>query len=349
MHIRKYVQEIERLKPDILVINDSPYVMAALPFISQKIIRIPVLHSALPWEADLGLSNQEWWDRVVAVSQSTAKGAALRGVGERTSVCLLGVPLPAGGSRHVGRPGKQGISIISVGRVIVQDKRMDRVPVIAKALAERKVDYHWRVLGDGQYLPTLRRELKELGLLERFDLPGSAAPSAVAEALSRADVFVLPSDSEGTPNALLEAMAHGAVPVVSRIDGSTTGIVEHLSNGCLCEPSDPTAFAGAIAELAANQAQLRAQGENAANTIARQFSLEAFTNRFLTIVSELRSRGVTRPDPLPLSQLRASQTPLRCLGFWRSVRTETLGRLKRWVQGRRGIRATQSGALLPSL
>jgi glycosyltransferase involved in cell wall biosynthesis len=348
-HVRKYVREIEQLKPDVLVINDSSYVMAALPFLNRAIIRTPILHSALPWEGELGLSNEQWWDRVIGVSPSTLMATRARGLRDRASVCPVGVPLPAANGKAAWRLGTRAIRIISVGRIVVRDKRMDRLPTIAKALAERNVDFCWTVLGDGGYLPTLRRDLERLGVLRRFSLRGSAAPATVAEALRESDVLVMPSDSEGTPHALLEAMAHAVVPVVSRIDGSTTCIIEHNKSGYLCEPSDPAAFAAAIADLAAKPARLRELGRHAANAIAMEFSLEAFTNRFLAVIDEIRARAIERPDPLPITELSSGATAFRCLGFWRCVRTETLGRLKRWLQGRRMVKAAGSGALLPSL
>ena len=348
-HVGQYVQEIERLKPDILVISDSSYVMAALPFISRTVVRAPIIHSAEPVFIQLALTNRQWWDRAIAVSDSAANAVLDLERDARVSVCPLGVPTQAvdrnGANRRWGRP----IQIIFVGRVVVPYKRLDRLPLIAQSLIERNVDYHWTVLGDGEYLPTLRRELVRLGLLDRFSLKGAVSPSAVAAALGKAEVFVLPSDNEGMPQALLEAMAHGVVPVVSRIDGSTTGIVDDRKCGYLCEPSHPGAFASAIDELARDPCLRRTMGNNAANTIARQFSLEAFTSRFLSIIEEARWHASKRPQPLAPAGVSSVKMPPGCIGFWRCLRTETLGRLKRRLCGRRFVKAARAGALTPAV
>jgi hypothetical protein len=171
----------------------------------------------------------------------------------------------------------------------------------------------------------------------------------VSQAFERAEVLVMPSDSEGTPHALLEAMSHGVVPVVSRIAGSTTCIIEDRSSGFLCEPSNPAEFANAISDLASNAALRREVGRNAASAMARDFSLEAFAARFLSAISEVRSKGVVRPSPLPLCQVSSGEIGMGCLGLWRCLRTETVGRLKRWWRGRRIVKAAESGALLPSI
>lgn len=332
-HVKRVVREIDRLKPDVLMLKDSPYAMAALPYIHRAIIRTPVISSLWPNEVELGLSNPEWWDRVVSVSEFVAKAVTSRGLGSRVSVCASGVPVPSASREQQRERRRSPIHIISAGRIVVYHKRMDRLPAIGKILAERGVNYYWTVLGDGDYLPELRQELSRLGLQDRFNLKGSVPQSAVLDALEQADVLVMPSDSEGLPQALLEAMARGVVPVVSRITGSTTCAVQHGVSGFLCEPSQPAEFANAINELASNPSLRCGIGTKAAEIIARDFSLDAFTERFLAIIGEIRSRGIVRPHPLALSEVSGGRKSFRCLGFWRSLRHQTLGQMKRWVLG----------------
>jgi glycosyltransferase involved in cell wall biosynthesis len=63
--------------------------------------------------------------------------------------------------------------------------------------------------------------------------------------LAEADVCVLPSRSEGLPNALLEAMAAG-VPVVATEVGGTAELVQHDRIGWLVPPGDATALAAGV-------------------------------------------------------------------------------------------------------
>jgi glycosyltransferase involved in cell wall biosynthesis len=349
-HVRKYVQEIERLRPDALVINDSPYVMAALPFIPHTIVRAPVIHSAEPLFIQMVLTDPQWWDRAIAVSESAANAVPAPVRNARVSVCPLGVPTPNVDRNVVKNRGQHHpIQIVFVGRIVVPYKRLDRLPLIARILTERDVDFHWTILGDGEFLPKLSRELSESGLLSRFSLKGSVPSSVVASELEKADVFVMPSDSEGMPQALLEAMAHGVVPVVSRISGSTTRIVEDRKCGYLCEATRPEEFAKAIDELAGDPALRRKMGINAAETIARHFSLETFTARFLDIIEEARSSSMVRTPPFPPEQIFSPDRHMGCRGFWRCLRTQTLGRLKRRLCGRRFIGAARAGALSPAI
>lgn len=340
---------IDRLSPEVLVLNDSPYAMASLPFIRHSIVRIPVLHSVSPDEVELALSQGQWWDRAAAVSEFVKQAAARTCSEPRVSVCALGVPLPTPREQRPSYDNQRPLEIISVGRVVVHQKRLDRVPVIAGRLAERGIAFRWTVLGDGEYLPRLCREVQRLGLAGCFRFSGAVAPSEVANALATAEAFVLPSDCEGLPQALLEAMAQGVVPVVSRIPGSTTGLVETDHCGYLCRPSEPGEFADALAELACHRELCGELGRRAAAHVAQNLSLDAFTERFLALVAEARVQALARPAPLRSRQALLNPSALGCLGFWRNLRYQSLGRLKRrfvkrWVEAFVERRAPLSAA-----
>lgn len=346
-YVRRVAAEIDRLRPDVLVINDSAYVMAALPYIDRAILRMPVVHSSAPAEVKLGMSNPRWWDRVIGVSEGVGQAVMQCGEERRVAVCEVGVaPRLASGS-PIMRKSPPPVRLVSAGRVVEYQKRMDRVPVIAALLARMGVNFVWTILGDGDFRSEMERRVGKMGLAGRFSFPGSVPPHAVAEAFRQAHVFVMPSDSEGMPQALLEAMAEGAVPVVSRLEGSTTCVVDSGQSGVLCGPGDLAGFASAIAELANCPDRVALMGRRAAERIAGRFSVESFTNRFLGILDETRARENLRPQAKLSSSLSGDFAAFRCLGFWRSLRHQTLGQMKRWILAR-GSLNTAPGAIPPT-
>lgn len=104
-------------------------------------------------------------------------------------------------------------------------------------------------------------------------------------ALERADVFVLPSTSEGLPVALLEAMAHGKAVVASRV-GGVPEIVEDGREGLVVEPGDPARLASAVARLLEKPELARTLGA-AARARAAQLSPERVADRLDALYREV--------------------------------------------------------------
>jgi len=107
-----------------------------------------------------------------------------------------------------------------------------------------RFDLRLAIVGDGPLLETLRKRVAAAGWSERVWLPG--ARGDVAAILRGWSVFVLPSLSEATPVVILEAMASGLPVVASRVGGVPQLVLEGRT-GFLADPSEPQAFADAIA------------------------------------------------------------------------------------------------------
>lgn len=101
--------------------------------------------------------------------------------------------------------------IITCGRLVEQKNHA----MLIAAFAEVVQEYPFatlKIYGEGQLHNTLQSQIERLGLTEKAFLMG--ATNDVGKALKTADLFVLSSDYEGMPNALMEAMAAG-VPCIS--------------------------------------------------------------------------------------------------------------------------------------
>src|SRR6185295_18103430 len=76
------------------------------------------------------------------------------------------------------------------------------------------------IAGDGSLRLALERMAREMLPAGRFEFVGRLEPAPLAELLGRAEVYLSASLSDSTSVSLLEAMASGAVPVVSDIEGN---------------------------------------------------------------------------------------------------------------------------------
>lgn len=113
---------------------------------------------------------------------------------------------------------------IYVGRLIPR-KRVELL-VRAWARVQHKVGSRLMIIGDGPQSYMLLDLIEKMNLCDSVKLLGQYPHDKVIEYLDRAKIFVLPSESEGMSNALLEAMGMGLAVIAARIDANTAVIRE---------------------------------------------------------------------------------------------------------------------------
>ena len=107
------------------------------------------------------------------------------------------------------------------------------------------------LIGDGEEREPLREQAAALGMTDRVYFTGYLPTTQIPAWLNAADVFVLPSLSEGRPNVILEAMACGRLVVATRV-GGIPEIVEDSQTGFLVAPQQPDQLAERISLLLDN-------------------------------------------------------------------------------------------------
>ena len=122
----------------------------------------------------------------------------------------------------------------------------------------------------------LEAGIARLGLADRVLLLGVRRD--VPRLLAAADVFVLASDREGLPIAVLEAMA-AARPVVATAVGNLPDVIRDGATGRLVPPGDCAALAAALAELLGDPQRAAGMGE-AAREAARAYDVRAMIERY---------------------------------------------------------------------
>lgn len=89
-----------------------------------------------------------------------------------------------------------------------------------------------RIIGDGGYKETLLKEIKnmDVSLKRCIQVQEMVVPRRMGAIWSESDIGILVSEKEGTAVSMLEAMAHGCVPVVTRAIG-TSAVIQEGVNG----------------------------------------------------------------------------------------------------------------------
>ncbi len=147
-----------------------------------------------------------------------------------------------------------------------------------------ELDFQMLLVGDGPERGRLERQVDQYGLRDRVRFTGHQRNAMPYYAL--ADVFVLPSLSEGSPNVLLEAML-AKTPIVASAVGGVPETVEHGQSALLVQPSDPVALAQAMVTVLRNPELANALRNKAYATVVTRFAPECSSSSFLAIYRNL--------------------------------------------------------------
>lgn len=273
------------------VVHSHEFTMGVYGALAASRLRIPHVitmhggkHFAEAWRRRVAL---RWAARrsraVVAVSEATRRHLT-EAIGLRAAdiaVVPNGVPTPNGKRARVRdelRLGADEPLVLAVGNLYpVKGHRvlLDALGI----LAEREPQRRWRmaIAGRGEEEGNLREQAARLGIADRLHLLGQR--SDIADLLAAADLWTMPSLSEGLPLALLEAMMAG-LPIVSSAVGGIPEVVRDGKEALLVPSEDPAALAGAIARLL-DDAALRATLGRAAKAVAeRSYHVDAMTDGY---------------------------------------------------------------------
>lgn len=212
----------------------------------------------------------------------------------RTVVIPSGVPIPDRAHNH-----GDGFRIAYVGRFSQQQKRiLDVAHAIMMALGEIS-DARATFFGHGRELEQLKALVKEKSIADRIEIAGPVNPGSIQKRLLAFDVIVLLSDYEGTPGALMDAMACGVVPVSLDIPGGVRELVIDNKTGLLVKDRDRS-FVDAIKTLHGNVDRRAEIGRNAREHIVALFSLDHAADLWEEFCGRLLSEaGPRRPMYLP--------------------------------------------------
>lgn len=232
-------------------------------------------------------------DRIIALSPRLRQAILAMGIGrpEQVEVISLGLDLDRFVQTPPGQQALRGALDIPpdapllgiVGRLVpIKDH-----PTLFHALtlldAARRSP-HLVIVGDGERHEELRQLAHRLGLASRIHFLGWRSDlEAILPAL---DVVISCSRNEGTPVALIEAMAAG-VPVVSTDVGGVGDLVVHGETGWLVPPGDPPALARAIGMLLGDPALRRRLAAGARPAALRRHDVKGLLLRMEALYQHL--------------------------------------------------------------
>ncbi|MBF0504277.1 MAG: glycosyltransferase family 4 protein [Candidatus Omnitrophica bacterium] len=217
---------------------------------------------------------KNYFTKTVAVSAGLKKELIKNGLRPPQKVQLihLGIEVTQKQGVSLSYPGlAAGMPVIGTLSRLSIEKGLDRfietMPRILKTIpAARFVIY-----GDGEEKESLRASAQRLGMSEKIEFKPWARD--VGQAMQELEVFVMPSQREGLPIALLEAMSVGRLCVASDIEGIQDVIYNGI-DGILIDTTNIQSFADAVLSVCSNPVKAVAMGQAAAEKVRSSFNIE---------------------------------------------------------------------------
>ena len=171
------------------------------------------------------------------------------------------------------------------------DNRQKGIDIVLKAWLSVRKKYNdaiLTVLGDGPEKGNLEKEAKDLGIHGSVHFVGFKKD--VQKYLAKTNIFVLPSRSEGMPNALLEAMSYG-LPCIATPVGGIPDIITDGVNGSLVPVEDHMMLAKQIIVLLSSPEMCEKIGSCAQKTIKEHFDIKESASKYLSLFRNMMTNS----------------------------------------------------------
>jgi len=242
----------------------------------------------------LARKRWEWWglwgalrlaDQVVVLDQESEE-ALKRVLPAKRVVRLPNAIAPP--SPGVGHAGAEGPSVLYLGHVI-PTKGMKELMEAWRELRPRGWRLQLAGLGSTTYQEALRQVVgPDAGVAFLGDLP----PEAAWRCMQAAEVFVLPTYTEGFPNVILEAMAAGKAILSTRVGAVPEMLDADRDEPCglVVKPRDVAALAAALRQLLSDPQLRETLGRRAQAKLARSYTTDVVFDRLLRLWNHAAGR-----------------------------------------------------------
>jgi glycosyltransferase involved in cell wall biosynthesis len=183
--------------------------------------------------------------------------------------CLTDEDLSEGAEAGERKELREPLRLLFVGR-IESAKGVDVCLKVLKQLKEMGVDVWFDFVGEGDQTSKFDQRAHDLGIASSLKFHGGKPREMLGQFYKTAHFILLPSESEGWPKVLSEAMAYGVVPIATAV-GSIQQYLDEFSTGHAVSSRESTQFREAIEDYLRLPARWHEHSRNAVEA-ARKFS-----------------------------------------------------------------------------
>ena len=280
-HLPEYINAIRPALPEVDAIhircpaNISLVALLLLFFVQRPPVRW--IKYAGNWRPD-GREAWSYWLQRRLLRWNAPRGAVTvngqwpdqpRHIHSFLNPCLEDEEIEHGRRAARGKQIAHPLNILYVGAVS-SAKGAGRLLAIARRLCELGVPFEMHLVGGGKEQAVFEAQSQTDGLSAQVTFHGWLPKPKLADFYAQAHFLILPSETEGWPKAVSEAMAYGAVPITSAVS-SLPQALSHSQAGMTVAIDDIAGYIQAIRDYAEHPADWKAASQ-AGITYAAQFT-----------------------------------------------------------------------------
>jgi len=298
-------------KMDIVLGINSEAILSALPHLPEHIRCLSRCANSFDHGYRITLSCYERLGAIIAQTPRQYDDLVNRYDADKSLISVIPNGIDPKPFEHIQRKKKpdtsKALNLGFLGRLEHSQKGVFFLPEILNALDRKGVSYTLKIVGKGKDEPRLRKQLNAQISNGKVQLLGALPPDKIPDFLANTEVFLFPSQFEGCPNALIEAMMAGCVPVAWNLKGITDFIIDEGISGQLAPIGQSEIFAGMIADISNSPTRLWSMQREAITQSRERFSTsraaEAYANVFKSAMDHdppnwnPRQWGAFMPDP----------------------------------------------------
>jgi glycosyltransferase involved in cell wall biosynthesis len=285
LHSRRIACWLRKQRYDVIFNNQCALTHLVAGQLADDCTVVTMIHGNVNWLFKEFLKNEDAINLYVGVSPAIIRHAQ-NALTKRPVVHIPhGVDVPETITRtNQCHPSRRQVDLLYAGRLEDEDKGVLFLPEILAHLRNHGVSALLRVAGTGSCRDRLLAISEAHRVNAQLQLLGYMSRSQLYWEYRHAHILLFPSRHEGFGLSLIEAMAHGCVPVASLISGVTDSIIAHGRDGILIPIGDVPAFARGITRLCDNPEEWASMGKAGRGKVEQKYSFQTMGEAYWRIV-----------------------------------------------------------------
>ncbi len=292
---------------DIVLGINSVAILSSLPHLSERIRVMSRCANSFDHGYKITISGYDRLAGIVAQTPRQVHDLTKSYGADREKLRLIpnGIDIEKyKGASSIERGKSRELRIGYLGRLEHNQKGVLFIPDIVKIVDSKNISFQLKIAGKGVHEDFLSEKLGKYVKSGQVRFTGALSPREIPEFLSNIDVLLFTSQFEGCPNALLEAMAAGCVPVATQLDGITDFILEDGETGFLCPLGDCQTFAERIYRLNDNRKKLQNMSFRVAQAAQARFSQARMASDYAKYFHKIMAAPPPAWTPRPWSEFQ---------------------------------------------